>query len=97
MFDVLIVGAGFAGLYAAKEVARLPVSLTVIDRKNHHTFQPLLYQVALAVLSPIAIKGSGNLVNKRLFYTPCLGPHLPPLAALTNRPACSLRTIQPRC
>jgi NADH dehydrogenase len=49
---VLIVGAGFGGLTAAQRIARLPVDVTVIDRKNHHTFQPLLYQVATAGLSP---------------------------------------------
>jgi len=49
---VIIVGAGFAGLTAARRIARLPVQVTVIDRKNHHTFQPLLYQVATAGLSP---------------------------------------------
>jgi NADH:ubiquinone reductase (H+-translocating) len=49
---VVIVGAGFGGLTAARRIARLPVQLTVIDRKNHHTFQPLLYQVATAGLSP---------------------------------------------
>src|ERR1700739_1107938 len=49
---VLIVGAGFGGLTAARRIARLPVRVTVIDRKNHHTFQPLLYQVATAGLSP---------------------------------------------
>ena len=49
---VVIVGAGFAGLTAARRIARLPVQLTVVDRKNHHTFQPLLYQVATAGLSP---------------------------------------------
>ena len=49
---VLIVGAGFAGLYAAQSLGRANVSVTVIDRKNHHTFQPLLYQVATAGLSP---------------------------------------------
>jgi NADH dehydrogenase len=49
---VVIVGAGFGGLTAAAAVARLPVSVTLIDRKNHHTFQPLLYQVATAGLSP---------------------------------------------
>ena len=49
---VVVVGAGFGGIYAAKELGKLPVDVTVIDRKNHHTFQPLLYQVALAVLSP---------------------------------------------
>jgi len=52
---VVIVGGGFAGLHAAKGLARLPVDVTVVDRRNHHTFQPLLYQVALAVLSPADI------------------------------------------
>jgi NADH:ubiquinone reductase (H+-translocating) len=49
---VVIIGAGFGGLWAAKALANKPVDVTVIDRKNHHTFQPLLYQVATAVLSP---------------------------------------------
>jgi NADH dehydrogenase len=49
---VVIVGAGFGGLNAAKALARAPARITVIDRKNHHTFQPLLYQVATAGLSP---------------------------------------------
>jgi NADH dehydrogenase len=49
---VVIVGAGFAGLTAARRIAHLPVQVTLIDRKNHHTFQPLLYQVATAGLSP---------------------------------------------
>lgn len=49
---VVIVGAGFGGLNAAQSLASAPVSITVIDRKNHHTFQPLLYQVATAGLSP---------------------------------------------
>ncbi len=49
---VVVIGAGFGGIYAAKRLGKLPVDVTVVDRKNHHTFQPLLYQVALAVLSP---------------------------------------------
>jgi NADH dehydrogenase len=49
---VVIIGAGFAGITAAQKLGKLPVDVTIIDRKNHHTFQPLLYQVALAVLSP---------------------------------------------
>src|SRR5579871_5681853 len=49
---VLIVGAGFGGLNAAKLLARANVQVTVVDRKNFHTFQPLLYQVATAGLSP---------------------------------------------
>ncbi len=49
---VVIIGAGFGGLNAAQSLASAPVSITVIDRSNHHTFQPLLYQVATAGLSP---------------------------------------------
>jgi NADH:ubiquinone reductase (H+-translocating) len=49
---VVVVGAGFGGIRAAQVLGKLPVDVTVVDRKNHHTFQPLLYQVALAVLSP---------------------------------------------
>ena len=52
---VLIIGGGFAGTHAAVGLAKLPVDVTVIDRRNHFTFQPLLYQVALAVLSPANI------------------------------------------
>lgn len=52
---VLIVGGGFAGLHAALSLAHLDVDVTVVDRRNHHLFQPLLYQVALAVLSPADI------------------------------------------
>ncbi len=48
---VIIVGGGFAGLEAAKTLARAPVTVTVIDRENHHCFQPLLYQAATAALS----------------------------------------------
>jgi len=48
----VIVGSGFGGLTAARTVARLPVQVTVLDRRNHHVFQPLLYQVATAGLSP---------------------------------------------
>ena len=49
---VVIVGAGFGGLNAARGLASSPVQVTIVDRKNHHTFQPLLYQVATAGLSP---------------------------------------------
>src|SRR5512134_2460619 len=49
---VVIVGAGFGGLTAAKALAKAPVRVTLIDRRNHHLFQPLLYQVATAGLSP---------------------------------------------
>jgi NADH dehydrogenase len=52
---VVVVGGGFAGLSAAKALADMAVDVTLVDRRNHHTFQPLLYQVALAVLSPADI------------------------------------------
>jgi NADH:ubiquinone reductase (H+-translocating) len=52
MPHVVIVGGGFGGLYAARAFAREPVEVTVVDRRNHHLFQPLLYQVAMAALSP---------------------------------------------
>ena len=50
--EVVIVGAGFGGLAAARGLANAPVHVTIIDRKNHHLFQPLLYQVATAGVSP---------------------------------------------
>jgi NADH dehydrogenase len=49
---VVVVGAGFGGLEAARNLAKLPVRITLIDRRNHHIFQPLLYQVATAGISP---------------------------------------------
>ena len=52
---IVIIGGGFGGLKAAESLARLPVQITVLDRKNHHTFQPLLYQVATAGISPAEI------------------------------------------
>jgi NADH dehydrogenase len=52
---VLIVGCGFGGLFAAQALARAPVRITVLDRTNHHLFQPLLYQVATAGLSAPAV------------------------------------------
>jgi NADH:ubiquinone reductase (H+-translocating) len=48
---VVIIGAGFGGLFAAKALRRVPVRVTLIDRTNHHLFQPLLYQVATGILS----------------------------------------------
>ncbi|MFT4112862.1 NAD(P)/FAD-dependent oxidoreductase [Silvibacterium sp.] len=52
---LLVLGGGFAGTHVAKAAAHLPIDITIVDRRNHFTFQPLLYQVALAVLSPANI------------------------------------------
>lgn len=52
---VVILGGGFAGLYAARALRGAPVSVTLLDRKNHHLFQPMLYQVATAALNPADI------------------------------------------
>jgi NADH dehydrogenase len=52
---VVIIGGGFGGLAAARALARAPVDVTLVDRTNHHLFQPLLYQVATAGLSPAEI------------------------------------------
>jgi len=52
MKKVIIIGGGFGGLNAAKELVKHPFDITLIDKTNHHLFQPLLYQVATAALSP---------------------------------------------
>ena len=52
---VVVIGGGFGGINAAEHLAKLPVDVTIVDRRNYHVFQPLLYQVALAVLSPADI------------------------------------------
>src|SRR5246127_3409450 len=52
---IIIVGGGFGGLAAAKALRKAPAKITLIDRTNHHLFQPLLYQVATAALTPSQI------------------------------------------
>ncbi|HEV7522730.1 MAG TPA: NAD(P)/FAD-dependent oxidoreductase [Candidatus Angelobacter sp.] len=69
---VVVIGAGFAGLNAAKALAGAPVDVIIVDRKNHHTFQPLLYQVALAVLSPAEIASPVRTVLRRAANTEVL-------------------------
>jgi NADH dehydrogenase len=62
---VVILGGGFAGLTAAKALKRAPVRVTLIDRSNHHLFQPLLYQVATAALNPSDIAAPIRRVLRR--------------------------------
>jgi NADH dehydrogenase len=62
---VLILGGGFAGLYAAKALRRAPVRVTMVDRRNHHLFQPMLYQVATAGLNPSDIASPIRSVLRR--------------------------------
>src|SRR6202789_1118807 len=52
---VVLIGAGFGGLAASRALRPAPVRITIVDRSNHHLFQPLLYQVATAALSPADI------------------------------------------
>lgn len=62
---VVIIGAGFGGLRAARALGKAPVKVTVIDRNNHHLFQPLLYQVATAALSPADISAPTRALLKK--------------------------------
>src|SRR5882757_2415874 len=50
--NVVVLGGGFGGIYAARHLGKAPVRVTIVDRRNHHVFQPLLYQVATAALNP---------------------------------------------
>lgn len=68
----MIVGAGFAGIYAAKGLGKAPVNVTVVDRHNHHLFQPMLYQVATAGLSESDIASPIRSVLRRQTNTQVL-------------------------
>ena len=69
---VLILGGGFAGLYAAQALKRAPVRITLVDRRNHHLFQPMLYQVATAALNPSDIAAPIRSVLRRQTNTEVL-------------------------
>ena len=62
---IVIVGAGFGGLSVANHLAGADADVTVIDRRNYHLFQPLLYQVATAGLSPAQIASPRKRINSR--------------------------------
>ncbi|MGE4095706.1 MAG: NAD(P)/FAD-dependent oxidoreductase, partial [Candidatus Binatia bacterium] len=65
MAHVVIIGGGFGGLYAARSLNSAPIRVTLIDRRNFHLFQPLLYQVATGWLSPADIASPLRAVLKR--------------------------------
>ena len=65
MHHVVILGGGFGGLYAAQALRHAPVEVTLVDRRNFHLFQPLLYQVATGGLSPANISAPLRAVLKR--------------------------------
>ncbi len=67
---VVIVGGGFGGLRAAQALRSAPVDVTLIDRRNHHLFQPLLYQVATGSLAPGQIAAPIRAVRKSPAATP---------------------------
>src|SRR5512138_3516162 len=62
---VVVVGSGFKGLEAARALRGAPVRVTVVDRRNHHLFQPLLYQLATAALNPADISAPIRHVLRR--------------------------------
>src|SRR5450830_1017588 len=62
---VVIIGGGFGGLYAARSLKKAPVKVTLLDRRNFHLFQPLLYQVATGALSPANIAAPLRALFKR--------------------------------
>src|SRR5438270_10629323 len=69
---VVIIGGGFGGLYAAQALRRAPVQVTLIDRRNFHLFQPLLYQVATGGLSPGEIASPLRVILRRNLNTEVL-------------------------
>jgi NADH dehydrogenase len=82
---VVILGGGFGGLYAAKALRRAPVTVTLIDRRNFHLFQPLLYQVATGALSPGEIASPLRVVLRRSQNTEVLLGEVKDLDAVGRR------------
>src|SRR4051812_13981720 len=87
---VLIVGGGFAGIAAARALKRADVQITLIDRRNHHIFQPLLYQVATAVLAPSEIAAPIRQLEAKQ-------KNLSVLLAEVNRINLGARTVEAVC
>jgi NADH:ubiquinone reductase (H+-translocating) len=73
---VVIVGGGFGGLYAAKALGKAPVDVTLVDKRNFHLFQPLLYQIATGTLSPAQISSPLRSILSRYRNTQVLMEHV---------------------
>ena len=103
---VAIVGGGFGGLYTAKGLGRAPVDVTLVDRRNYHLFQPLLYQVATGGLSPGEIASPLRHVLDRnrntsvwmaeVDFAQCalIGAPMRPLSAAASRAASNSVTME---
>jgi NADH dehydrogenase len=96
--QVVIVGGGFGGIAAARALKRSDADVVLIDRRNHHIFQPLLYQVATAVLSPAEIAGPIRQLAKRqtnvsVMLAEVTSIDLTSRSVITSRPDGGLRTI----
>ena len=97
----MIVGAGFGGLRAARALRRAPVRVTLVDRRNYHLFQPLLYQVATAGLSPEDIAHPVRAIFRRqrnfaFRLAEVQGVDLAGRALRTSTGALALRLADPR-
>ena len=96
---VLIVGGGFAGIAAARALKRTDAEITLIDRRNHHIFQPLLYQVATAVLSPAEIAApirqlEAKQKNLRVLLAEVRGINLGPRVVEADCPGVGSRKLE---
>ncbi len=91
---VVILGGGFGGLYAAKSLSRAPIDLTVVDRRNFHLFQPLLYQVATGALSPGEIASPLRSILNRQKNTRILLGEALDLDAAKRHVICSIGPVE---
>jgi NADH dehydrogenase len=91
---VVILGGGFGGLYAAKSLKRAPVALTVLDRRNFHLFQPLLYQVATGALSPGEIASPLRSILRKQRNTRVLLGEAVDLDAANQRVICDIGPVE---
>ena len=95
---VVIVGGGFAGIAAARALRHCDADVVIIDRRNHHIFQPLLYQVATAVLAPSEVAApiwqlAAKQQNVSVMLAEVVGIDLRSRSVVANRPGVGSRQI----